>query len=53
MTVLTGIVLLKAEEQEFRLEERDALRFAADRPYRMENQGNSVVRLLAAYQYTK
>ena len=53
LTVLAGKIKLDAEEQQFLLEERDGLRFAADRPYRMENMGNSVVRLLAAYQYIK
>ena len=37
-TVLSGTVLLHAEDQDFQLLERDALRFAADRPFRFENQ---------------
>lgn len=52
-TVISGTVSLTAEEQEFQLLERDALRFAADRPYRFENMTNSTARLLLAYQYLK
>ena len=44
---------LWAEDQEFQLLERDALRFAADRPYRFENMTNSTARLLLCYQYLK
>ena len=46
-------LLVLAKEQEFRLVERDALRFAADRPYRFENMTNSTARLLLIYQYLK
>ena len=52
-TVLSGTVQLMAEDQQFQLLERDALRFAADRPYRLENMSNSTARLLLAYQYLK
>ena len=44
---------LTAENQEFQLMERDALRFAADRPYEFVNMTNSTARLLLAYQYLK
>lgn len=53
LTVLSGTVCLTAEEQDFQLLERDALRFAADRPYRFENMTNSTARMLLAYQYLK
>ena len=33
--------------------ERDALRFAADQPFRFENQFNSTARLLLTYRYLK
>ena len=52
-TLVAGTVALWAEEQEFQLLERDALRFAADRPYRFENMTNSTARLLLCYQYLK
>ena len=35
------------------LQERDALRFAADQPWTLENQGNSTVRALLLWQYRK
>ena len=44
---------LTAEDETFQLMERDALRFAADRPYEFENMTNSTARLLLAYQYLK
>ena len=52
-TVLSGTVLLHAEDQDFQLLERDALRFAADRPFRFENQFNATARLLLCYRYLK
>lgn len=52
-TVISGTVSLTAEEQEFQLLERDALRFAADRPYRFENMTNSTARLILVYRYLK
>ena len=53
MTVLSGTATLVAEEETFRLIERDALRFAADRPYHFENMTNATVRVLLMYQYLK
>ncbi len=52
-TVVSGTVSLTAEEQVFQLLERDALRFAADRPYRFVNMTNSTARLVLMYQYLK
>ena len=37
----------------FRLLERDAVRFAADRPYVFSNMTNSTARLMLVYQYRK
>ncbi len=51
--VLSGTVSLTAEDQEFQLLERDALRFAADRPYGFENMTNATARLLLDYRYLK
>lgn len=51
--VLAGTVLVQAEDQDFQLLERDALRFAADRPYTLENRSNTTARLLLTYQYLK
>ena len=44
---------LEAEGETFHMVERDAVRFAADRPYRFENMTNSTARLLLIYQYLK
>ena len=52
-TVMSGTASLTAEEQAFRLLERDAIRFAADRPYRFENMTNATARVLLVYQYLK
>ena len=50
-TSLSGTVLLHAEGQDFQLLERDALRFAADQPFWLENQFNGTARLLLTYRY--
>lgn len=52
-TLLSGTVRLTAEGEDFQLLERDALRFAADRPYQFENMTNSTARLLLSYRYLK
>ena len=52
-TVLSGTVSLTAEGEPFQLLERDALRFAADRPYAFTNMSNSTARLLLSYRYLK
>ena len=52
-TLLSGTVTLEAEGETFRMVERDAVRFAADRVYRFENMTNSSARLLLIYQYLK
>lgn len=52
-TLFSGTVQLHAEGQPFQLLERDALRFAADRPYYFENMTNATARLLLVYQYLK
>ena len=52
-TVLSGTVSLTAEGEVFQLLERDALRFAADRPYEFTNMTNSTARLLLSYRYLK
>ena len=44
---------LTAEGEVFQLLERDALRFAADRPYEFTNMTNSTARLLLSYRYLK
>ena len=51
--VLSGTVQLQAEGEDFRLLERDALRFAADRPYGFENMSNATARLFLSYRYLK
>lgn len=52
-TVLSGTVQVTAQGEQLQLQERDALRFAADQPYGFENMFNSTARLLLAYQYLK
>lgn len=52
-TLLSGTVQLMAQGEALQLQERDALRFAADQPYWLENMSNSTARLLLAYQYLK
>ncbi|MBE6964282.1 MAG: helix-turn-helix domain-containing protein [Ruminococcaceae bacterium] len=52
-TQLAGTVTLSAEGQEFRLLERDAVRFAADQPYTFRNMNNTTARLLLVYRYLK
>ena len=52
-TVTSGTVQLHAQGQDFLLLERDALRFAADQPYRMENGAGGTARLLLCYRYLK
>ena len=52
-TLLSGMVTLEAEGETFHMVERDAIRFAADRPYCFENMTNSTARLLLVYRYLK
>lgn len=53
LTVMSGTVSVSAEGQDFRLLERDAIRFAADQPYVFTNMNNASARLLLVYQYRK
>lgn len=53
LTALSGTVEVTAEDQAFRLLERDALRFGVDRPWTLENRSNTTARLLLGYQYLK
>lgn len=53
LTVLSGGVVVTAEGETFSLAERDALRFAADRPYFVVNQSNATARLLLGFRYLK
>ena len=52
-TALSGEARLTAGEETFVLQERDALRFAADQSWQLQNQGNAVARLLLIWQYRK
>lgn len=52
-TLLAGMVTVEAEGEQLRMVERDAIRFAADQPYRFENMNNATARLLLVYQYLK
>ena len=52
-TQLAGTTTLTAEGKDFRLIERDAVRFAADQPYTFQNMNNTTARLLLVYRYLK
>ena len=52
-TVMSGMANLTEEGQTFRMLERDAIRFSADRPYSFENMTNASARVLLLYQYLK
>ena len=51
--MMSGTAALMAEDQSFRMLERDAIRFAADQPYRFENMTNASARVMLVYQYLK
>lgn len=53
VTMLSGTGFLTAEGETWTLQERDALRFAADRPWQLVNRGNSTVRAYLLWQYRK
>ena len=53
LTVLSGTVALEAEGESYQLLERDAIRFAADQPWRMENMTNTTARMLLSFRYLK
>ena len=53
LTVMSGYPEVVAEGESFRLSERDTLRFAADRPWKIVNMTNSTARLILVYQYLK
>jgi len=53
LTVMSGYPEIVAEGESFRLAERDTLRFAADRPWKIVNMTNSTTRLMLVYQYLK
>lgn len=52
-TMFSGTVNLIVDAEAYQLQERDSLRFAADRPYRFENMTSSTGRLMLVYQYLK
>lgn len=52
-TVFSGTVSLIVDGERYQLQERDSLRFAADRPCRFENMTSSTGRLMLVYQYLK
>ena len=52
-TVISGTAWLKTGGKVWTLEERDALRFAADEPWEIANQGSAVSRLLLVRRYLK
>lgn len=52
-TVISGTAWLSTGGETYLLQERDALRFAADQTWEIRNQGNAVTRLLLIRQYRK
>lgn len=53
MTLFFGTAEVTAEGETFHLQERDAIRFAADRPYAIRNPFNGTARMLLTYRYLK
>lgn len=53
VTVLSGTGVLTEGDEATTLQERDTLRFAADRPWSLANRGNSSVRAHVLWQYRK
>ncbi len=53
LTLISGTVALTAEGENYQLLERDAIRFAADQPWHLENMTNSTARMLLAMRYLK
>lgn len=53
VTVLSGTGSLTVDGEAYTLQERDALRFAADQPWSLGNQGNGTVRAYLLWQYRK
>ena len=53
VTVLSGTAILTVDGEPCTLQERDALRFAADQPWTLDNQGNGTVRAYLLWQYRK
>lgn len=53
VTLLSGTGLLTVDGETYTLQERDALRFAADQPWELKNQSNSTVRACLLWQYRK
>ena len=53
VTVLSGTGILTVDGEATTLQERDALRFAADQPWTLQNQSNATVRTYIVWQYRK
>ena len=53
VTMLSGTGFLTVDGETYTLQERDAMRFAADQPWMLRNQGNATVRAMLLWQYRK
>ncbi|MBP3485829.1 MAG: helix-turn-helix domain-containing protein [Oscillospiraceae bacterium] len=53
VTMLSGTGFLTVDGETYTLQERDAMRFAADQPWTLRNQGNATVRAMLLWQYRK
>ena len=53
VTMIAGTGYLTVDGETHILQERDALRFSADQPWTLKNQGNGTVRACLLWQYRK
>ena len=51
VTMISGTGFLTVDGETWTLQERDALRFAADQQWQLANQGNATVRAYLLWQY--
>ena len=51
--MLSGTGFLTVDGETYTLQERDAMRFAADQPWSLRNQGAATVRAMLLWQYRK
>lgn len=53
LTVLSGTASVTVGDENFQMQEWDAMRFPADQEWRVENRSNSTVRLHLVYRHAK
>jgi transcriptional regulator with XRE-family HTH domain len=52
LTVYNGNLIVRVDEQDYRLKQGDAIRFRADRPHAYQNPGDSLVKISLVIHYT-